>query len=296
MSDFTISVKDIVSEKFPGLYENIKNVIEETESTFNRDMKDSHLWEHTIHVSLIALRLAEKGNIDPLPIVLAALFHDSGKFAEGDYHKDDIPEEARSVKIAEKIMKDLKVPDKLIGIVSGTIRSLYMEGEKQSKLTDIIHDADFLSKSGAAGIAQFFIKGTLRGENLINRLVNSATKELTYSENMSSNMRTVSGRNIAKKDRIFTKTFFRELFADLKMKGVIDLVTGEIKVKKERCKKHIKIVTVAERTCGNCSADPGFSTSFETGIKCEKLVLTLSCPECGERIRETSFCLPEICL
>ena len=108
-------------------------------------------------------------------------------------------------------------------------------------------------------------------------------------------MRTASGRNIAKKDRAFTKTFFRELFADLKKKGVIDLVTGEIKVKKERCKKQIKIVTVAERTCGNCGAGLDFFTSFETGIKCEKLVLTLSCPKFGERIRETSFCLPEIC-
>ena len=90
--NLTIGVKDIVSRSFPGLFEKTKNFIEETESFYDENMQDSHLWEHTLHVSSIALRLAEKEKTDPLPVILAALFHDAGKFSKGEYHKDKVPE------------------------------------------------------------------------------------------------------------------------------------------------------------------------------------------------------------
>lgn len=292
----TSTIEELLAEKDPGLFSEIKEIIESSERSFDSNIKDSHLWEHTLNVSSIALKLAEKEGTDPLPVTLAALFHDSGKFEEGDYHKDDIPEEAQSVRIAENVMNKFKLHDKLIEIVTGAINSLYMEGSKKNLITDIIHDSDFLSKSGPLGIGEFFIKGAIRGDNLINRLINSASKELTYSENMTSNMRTGSGRAMAKKDRSFTRKFFRTLFFDLKKKGIIDLVIGEQKIVKEKCKKQIKIITVSERACGNCGGKPGFTTSFEKGIKCEKLVLTLSCSGCGKKIRDTSFCLPEICI
>ncbi len=289
------SVYDILEVEYPGLFYEIKNTIETSEHLFDPNIKDSHLWEHTLNVSSITLRLAGKEKVDALPVVLAALFHDSGKFSEGTYHKDDIPEESESVKMAESTMKKFNVPSEQIEIIVDAIKSLYMEGASKNKLTDIIHDADFLSKSGPLGIGEFFIKGAIRGNNLINRLINSASKELTYSENMTLNMRTGSGKIMAKKDRSFTLKFFKTLFADLKKKGITDLVIAEQKIVKGKCKKTIKIITVSERSCENCGNRPDFKTSFESGIKCEKLILTLSCRKCNKEIRKTSFCLPEIC-
>ena len=293
--NFDKSINTLLDLEFPGLFSEIKEIIETSEQSFDSNMKDSHLWEHTLNVASITLRLAGKEKTDALPVVLAALFHDSGKFSEGTYHKDDIPEESVSTKIAESTMKKFNVPGEQIEIIVEAINALYMEGARGNKFTDIIHDADFLSKSGPLGIGEFFIKGAIRGDNLINRLINSASKELTYSENMTLNMRTSSGRIMAKKDKSFTRKFFSTLFADLKKKGILELIIGECKVITEKCKKPIKIIIVSEPACGNCGNKPGFKTSFESGIKCEKIILTLSCNKCNEEIRETAFCLPEIC-
>ncbi len=289
------SINTLLDTEFPGLFSEIKEIIETSEQSFDSKMKDSHLWEHTLNVSSITLRLARKEKTDALPVVLAALFHDSGKFSEGTYHKDDVPEESVSIKIAESTMKKFNVPGEQIEIIVEAINALYMEGARRNKLTDIIHDADFLSKSGPLGIGEFFIKGAIRGNNLINRLVNAASKELTYSENMSGNMRTASGKIMARKDKSFTRKFFLTLFSDIKRKGIIDLVIKDLKIKTEKCKKLIKIVAISERVCRNCGHKPDFKTSFESGIKCEKIILTLSCNKCNEEIRDISFCLPEIC-
>ena len=293
--DPSSKVKKVINGNFPDLFEKIKNVVEKNESSYDKEMKDSHLWEHTLNVASIALMLAEKEKADQLIVILTALFHDSGKFAGGEYHNDDIPEESKSSEIAENIMYDFKVTDNVVDAVINSLNSLYMEGSAKNKISDIVHDADFLSKSGPLGIGEFFIKGALRGENLINRIINSATKELTYSENMTSNMRTGSGKVMAGKDRSFTRKFFRVLFDDLKKKGITDLLISEKNIESEKCKKKIRIVTVSEKACGNCGSKPEFQTSFESGIKCEKLILKLMCPKCKKQIRETSFCLPEIC-
>ncbi len=295
MNDPANRINNIISEEFPGLFNQIKKKIEEAERTIENKAADSHLWEHTINVASIALMIAEKEKTDRITVALAALFHDSGKFSGGNYHIDEIPEELISAGIAKTLMDEYKVPDKIAETVLNSLNSLYIEESIKNKISDIIHDADFLSKSGPLGIGEFFIKGALRGENLINRIINSATKELTYSENMTANMRTGSGKIMSGKDRAFTRKFFRVLFADLKKKGITDLVISERGVETKKCKKKIKIVTVSERACGGCGGKPEFDTSFEKGIKCEKLTLTLFCSGCKKKIRETSFCLPEIC-
>ncbi len=293
--DLSSKVKNIISKEFSGLFEKIKDIVEKNESSYEKKMKDSHLWEHTLNVASIALMLAEKEKAAQLTVALAALFHDSGKFSGGDYHNDEIPEESKSAEIAENLMNDFKVTEKISDSVINSLNSLYMEESTKNKISDIVHDADFLSKSGPLGIGEFFIKGALRGENLINRVINSATKELTYSENMTANMRTGSGKVMSGKDRAFTRKFFRVLFADLKKKGITDLVISEKSIESEKCKKKIRIVTVSEKACGNCGGRPEFQISFQKGLKCEKLILTLMCSGCKKQIRETSFCLPEIC-
>jgi len=289
------NVRETIAHNFPGLFERIKLLIEETESLYDKNIRDSHLWEHSMNVAAIALRLARKENTDPLPAVLTALFHDSGKFMGGDYHENEVPEETASSASAEQILREFNAPDILVENIVRSIGALYRKGRARNKITDIVHDADFLSKSGPLGIGEFFIKGALRGENLINRVINSATKELTYSENITANMRTGAGRGMAARDRAFTRKFFVTLFDDLKRKGITDLTIDEMKVRADKCSKHLRIVAVSERSCVNCGRKPVFSTSFETGIKCEKLILSLNCRVCRKQIRETSFCLPEIC-
>ena len=224
--NFDKSINTLLDLEFPGLFSEIRKIIETSEHSFDSNMKDSHLWEHTLNVSSITLKLAGKEKVDALPVVLAALFHDSGKFSEGIYHKDDIPEESESVMIAERTMKKFNVPGEQIEIIVKAINSLYMEGAARNELTDIIHDADFLSKSGPLGIGEFFVKGAIRGDNLINRLINSASKELTYSENMASNMRTSSGRRMAKNDKSFTRKLSRSLVASGKLNLLYASVTS----------------------------------------------------------------------
>lgn len=289
------NVISLIESNYTGLFDRIKEVIELSEYEYEKEQKESHLWEHTLNVASIALKLSEKEKTDTLTVIIAALFHDSGKFSGGNYHNDDVPEESKSAEIAENLMNEFKVIDKTSGAVINSLNSLYIEGSKKNKISDIIHDADFLSKSGPLGIGEFFIKGALRGENLINRIINSATKELTYSENMASNMRTGSGKLMAGNDKSFTRKFFRVLFADLKKKGITDLSIDEKNIETKKCKKKIKIITVSEKACGSCGSKPKFKTSFESGLKCEKLILTLFCSGCKKEIRETSFCLPEIC-
>ncbi len=288
-------VKTILDSKYPGLYDKIKQVIAKSESVFDKSMKDSHLWEHSMHVSSVAQIISLKENVDPLAVIISALFHDAGKFTETGYHNDELPEELASMKLAKKILPEFKVDSLIIETVCNAIESLYKEDKKKSKITDIIHDADFLSKSGPIGIGVYFAKGILRGESLLKWINNSASKELTYSLNLLANMRTKTGQSLAHSNNKFTRKFFKELFSDLKEKGIMDLGIKTYKIKRNNCKKKIKIVIVSLNACDNCGATLETNFSFETGIKCEKIISAIDCPVCHKHFGTKSFCLPEIC-
>ncbi|MEN8154706.1 MAG: HD domain-containing protein, partial [Acidobacteriota bacterium] len=188
----------------PGLFEEIKRRIEKSEKDYDGNCGDSSLWEHTLHVTSIAISIAGEENVELIPVIITALFHDSGKFIGGEYHNLDIPEEEDSISIAEEILNKFMVEERLIRTVTGSLRSLYNEKAKKDKISNIIHDADFLSKSGPLGIAVYFTKSVLRKKNIINWLTESASKEITYANYLPENMFTEAGKKLAENDKDYT--------------------------------------------------------------------------------------------
>jgi uncharacterized protein len=280
----------------PGLVERIRKMIEDAEKRFSKkkDGKPGFLWEHTALVAAqsYGLAKAEKENRDLAALV--ALFHDSGKFAGGRYHADDKPEEEESARLARATLEEagLKMAD--IGHVVRALRSLYQAGASRSRLADIVHDADFLSKFGYLGVANFFVKSTLRGRNLESAAMDYLSKELTYAAVLPSNMRTAAARRLAVKKSADTLRFYRGYLGELKAAHGIDFRIRTVEVPKAAGRSRRAEVTLVQPVaCGACGGKWESEFRAEKGLKCEKLEASLRCVACGER-RSISFCLPEM--
>ena len=89
-------VRKLLESRFPGLHARIEQTLVEAEANYNRQTKQApseFLLEHAQRTAAIAHKLAAMEGADALLPVLVALYHDAGKFHEGEYHKDDVPEE-----------------------------------------------------------------------------------------------------------------------------------------------------------------------------------------------------------
>lgn len=280
----------------PGLVERVRRTIEESEKTFakKKDGKAGFLWEHTVLVAAQSFRLAkaEKENADLASLV--ALFHDAGKFAGGRYHADDKPEEEEAARLARSILEEAGLGMAEIGHVVRALRSLYKSGASRNRLADIVHDADFLSKFGYLGVANFFVKSTLRGRNLEAAAMESLSKELTYAAVLPDNMRTAAGRRLAVKKSADTLRFYRSFLAELKEAQGLDFRVSTLDVPKSGGRgRKARVTLVLPVSCGACGGKWASEIRTEKGLKCEKLEASLRCGACGER-RSVSFCLPEL--
>ena len=160
--------ENLISPKYPNLIERIRQLIEDSERKFSQDRDneketvDSFLWEHTIHVAAIARKIALAENVNASEAVITALFHDSGKFFKGHYHDDEIPEEESAAKLAKKVLAKEGMNPARIETITKAIIALYSDTKPASKITNVVHDADFLAKFGYLGVANFFVKSALR--------------------------------------------------------------------------------------------------------------------------------------
>lgn len=280
----------------PGLVERIRRTIEEGEKKFSKkkDAKPGFLWEHTALVASQSYNLAkiEKENKDLASLV--ALFHDSGKFAGGRYHAGDKPEEEEAARLARSMLEEAGLSMADIGHVVRALRSLYQSGTSRSRLADIVHDADFLSKFGYLGVAHFFVKSTLRGKNLESAAMDYLSKELTYAAVLPSNMRTAAARRLAVKKSADTLRFYKAYLGELKEAHGIDFRVRTVAVARPGGRKRRAEVTlVLPVGCGACGGKWESEFRTEKGLKCETLEASLRCAACGER-RSISFCLPEM--
>jgi HD superfamily phosphodiesterase len=280
----------------PGLVERIRKIIEDAEKKFSRkkDGKPGFLWEHTVLVAAqsYALAKAEKENRDLAALV--ALFHDSGKFAGGRYHSGDKPEEEEAARLARATLEEagLKMAD--VGHVVRALRTLYRSGASRNRLADIVHDADFLSKFGYLGVANFFVKSTLRGRNLESAAMDYLSKELTYAAVLPSNMRTAAARRLAVKKSADTLRFYRAYLGELEDAHGIDFRIRTVEVPKPGGRgRRVPVTLVLPVACGSCGGRWESDFRTEKGLKCEKLEAGLRCSSCGEK-RTISFCLPEL--
>jgi uncharacterized protein len=280
----------------PGLVERVRRTIEEAEKKFSgkKDGKAGFLWEHTVLVAAQSFSLAKAEKENPDLSALVALFHDSGKFAGGRYHAGDKPEEEESARLARATLEatGLKMAD--IGHVVRALRSLYQSGASRNRLADIVHDADFLSKFGYLGVANFFVKSTLRGRNLETAAMDYLSKELTYAAVLPANMRTAAARRLAVRKSADTMRFYRSYLAELKDVHGMDFRIRTIEVPTAAGRgRRAKVTLVLPVTCPACGGKWDTEMRTERGLKCEKLEASLRCTACPER-RAISFCLPEM--
>jgi HD superfamily phosphodiesterase len=285
----------VIESRFPGLLEKLRQVFRDTENAYEGgNNPESFLWEHTMHVASIASRLAHAEEMDPLIPVIAALFHDAGKFAGGKYHSDGTIEEEESARIAEPILRQfgMKAPD--IRKVLAGLKALYNETGRKNRIGAILHDADFLSKFGAMGVASFFTKATLRGRTLRSAVIGYLSKELTYASCLPLNMRTNAGKKLAARKARDSVKFFRSLLEELREARIADLEVRPIRIPySSRANQTLMVRLVVTRTCPECGGNWDMNWSTEKGVKCEKLNIDWRCTDCDKHL-ETSFCLPEI--
>lgn len=286
----------LIEARAPGLVDGIRAEIESAERDFDGRARkgESYLWEHTAHVAALSLRLALAEKRPPLLPVLAALFHDTGKFAGGRYHEDDLAEEAGAALIAERSLEKAGFSEKEISAVATALRSLYDGQARKTWISDIVHDADFLAKFGALGAAQFFVKSTLRGRTLRQALVHSLSKELTYAACLPANMRTAAGRRFARRKSEDSLAFFCGLLKEIREAGGPDLIIRNLRIQPaDSGLEAVDVRLAVPRTCPVCGGAGAVTFSTEPGIKCEKLEALWACRRCGESTT-VAFCLPEI--
>ena len=291
--------KRVIEERFPGLILKIREEIESSEKIYetqNRkdSSRESHLWEHTTHVASLAFRLACAEKRPPLLPTLAALFHDAGKFADGHYHGENTIEEEESAETAKRLLSEFGMkPVELTKTLAG-IKALYKEKATKNSIAAIVHDADFLSKFGAMGVAAFFTKAALRGRTIEGAMLGYLSKELTYAACLPQNMRTAAGKKLAEQKARDTIRFFRKLLGELRESGVAGLRIGRLRISDPRSpKRRLEILLAASEECRQCGGSWQSAWSTEEGVKCTKLNVEWHCADCGGSLG-TSFCLPEM--
>jgi len=283
--------ESIIESRFPGLIEQVREVIQVSEKSYEwrQEPSQSHLW-----VASIACQIACAENQDPLIPSVAALFHDAGKFAGGEYHSGETIEEEESARIAERLLNRSGMKKTDIRRILTGLKALYNEKLRDNKISAIIHDADFLSKFGALGVAAFFTKSVLRGRTLRSSVLGYLSKELTYAACLPLNMRTSAGRSLAIKKAADSLKFFRSLLEELRSAGIADLRIRRIRIPNPNSTdRSLDIQLAAATNCTKCRKAWRMTWMTEKGIKCTKLNVEWNCSQCGERL-ETSFCLPEL--
>jgi HD superfamily phosphodiesterase len=292
----TASFIGAVEARCPGLIDKIKELIQESERQFTGGSAaaESFLWEHTTHVASISFELAHSERIDPVIPAVAALFHDAGKFAGGAYHKGEKAEEEAAAAIADGMLRQLGISRIHIHRVVTGLRALYHAQAKPNPVADTVHDADFLSKFGALGVAQFFIKSTLRGQTLLNAITSQLSKELTYAACLPCNMRTRAGKRLAERKSRETLKFFGSLLRELKETHAADFTIKRLRVNpSSRPRASVAVRLAVPRSCGQCGGRWTHALKTERGLKCEMLEVEVRCARCGNKVN-FGFCLPEI--
>jgi putative nucleotidyltransferase with HDIG domain len=291
-----INVAQAIESRFPGLMAKVREVIQDSEKAYDGSNagSESFLWEHTQHVTAIAYRLALEEGYDPHITAVAALFHDIGKFTGGRYHRDETVEEEESARIAERLLPGHGMKKDDIRKVLAALRALYNEKAGRNRAASVLHDADFLSKFGAMGVASFFTKSTLRRRPLRASVCSYLSKELTYAGCLHMNMHTGAGRRLAVRKAADSIKFYRSLLAELREANIADLRIRTLRIPHPNHRNRLlEIRYVLSPECPDCGG--GWEMAWTTGkdVKCTKLTLEWICRKCAERI-ESSFCLPEL--
>jgi len=127
-----------------------------------------HGWPHIKRVErlcvLISKYEASDKDVDLEVLKLAALLHDVAKHLEKKDNSRDHGDDGAVM--AQKFLKSLGFDEVKASLVSHAIRVHTHREEPLSMEARILHDADFLDKQGAVGIASVFIKACLTDKTI----------------------------------------------------------------------------------------------------------------------------------
>jgi uncharacterized protein len=293
-------VRDVLESRFPGLHGRIEKLLVDAEARFNHQTNrapSQFLLEHTRRTAAIAHKVSELEGVDPFLPVLVALFHDAGKFHEGEYHKDDIPEEEHAALLADRMLFEFGVDRGDIAAVLEALRALYNDKLPCVGACRIVQDADRLDKLGTLGIGAFFTKAALRSRGLTDALVHNGSRELTYALAAPRSMFTATGKKLAAEQAARTIGFFDALLEDLKSWGIASferrtiVLEEDFRTRDGASVRRMDATVVMPRACPDCDGTLALNHLRGRGVKCEKLTARFACGGCGYA-RETSFCLP----
>jgi putative nucleotidyltransferase with HDIG domain len=293
-------VSNALDARFPGLYASIEKMLVEAEANFNDktgQAPSQFLLEHTLRTAAIANRISAMEGVDAFLPTLVALYHDAGKFHEGQYHQDGIAEEEHAALLAQRMLTDFGLERGEIESVLEALRALYDERLPCFGPCRIVQDADRLDKLGALGVGAFFTKATLRGRGLVDALVSALSRELTYALAAPRSMFTETGKKLASEQAAKSIAFFDDLLHDLEYWGIASFERRSIVLEEDfrtrdgASMRRMEVTIVIPRACPECEARLGLTHERGRGVKCEKLTARFACGGCGYA-REISFCLP----
>jgi HD superfamily phosphodiesterase len=293
-------VRKLLESRFPGLHARLEQTLVEAEARYNRQNKQApstFLLEHAQRTAAIAHKVAAMERVDALLPILVALYHDAGKFHEGEYHKDGVPEEEHAAILAGAMLAASGVGPADIEAVRTALRALYDDRLPCVEACRIVQDADRLDKLGALGVSAFFTKATLRGRGLVDALVHTLSRELSYALAAPRSMLTETGKMLATEQTAKTIAFFDELLHDLERWGIAAFerrtleVEGNFRSRDGDRAQKTQVTIVMPRTCPDCEAPIELTHRRERGVKCEMLKARFACRSC-DYARDISFCLP----
>ncbi len=270
-----------------AIEDSLRDHVRREESAADQgDRAADSLWDHLSRTAVIAEWLGRAEGVDPTTCRLAALFHDAGKFHEGQRHGDSRSEEEHSVEVLGQFAQSHGIPKRLVTEISEAILQLYRCDPEPTPLAKVLFDADNLEKLGYLGVANFFVKHGLRGRGISPEFMVQFTVELTYARHAEGCIQTEAGREWARRRAPQTQSFFRSLIDQLREDGLADLVIKELDL------DGFPIDAVVPRVC-SCSKSLVPEMWQDEGIKCQKIHLVHACRDCGERY-EIRFCRPRL--
>ena len=293
-------VRKLLEARIPGLHARIEKMLVDAEALYNDHAKQApseFLLEHSRRTAAIAHKVALMERIDPFLPCLVALYHDAGKFHEGSYHQDDVPEEEHAAAIAERMLSASGLPREAIDAVVEALRALYNDALPCSAACRVVQDADRLDKLGGLGIGAFFTKAALRGRGLVEALSLSLSRELTYSVAAPHSMLTETGRRLAREQAAKTIAFFDDLLQNLEDWGIasferrVIVLEEQFRTRDGTTLQRLEVTIVMPRACPECDGSLTLKHLRGRGIKCEQLTARFLCQGCGHSA-ETTFCLP----
>ncbi|MBI4293105.1 MAG: HD domain-containing protein [Betaproteobacteria bacterium] len=295
-------VRKTLEARIPGLHARIERMLAETEALYNdrtRQAPSEFVLQHARRTAAIAYKVALMEGVDPFLPALVALYHDAGKFNDGSYHEDSVPEEEHAAAIAEQMLCAFGLQRGDIESVLEALRGLYKDGFPDNAACRIVQDADRLDKLGALGVGAFFTKAALRRRGLLDALAHALSRELTYSLAAPYSMLTETGRRLAREQAAKTIAFFDDLLRDLEDWGIasferrVIVLEEDFRTRDGSSLQRLEVTIVVPRVCPKCESPFALKHSRERGIKCERLTARFECVSCGHS-GETSFCLPAV--